>query len=146
MQSPDGKAAYVQLNLAGNQGTTLSQQSVAAVRNIVNQSSPPPGVKVYVTGPAALIPDMQRSGDESILKMTLIGAVIIFVVLLLVYRSFTTVVLLLAGVGIEVLTARGIIAFLGNNSLVVLSTFAVTVTLGQAYMPGAVGVSPATRL
>ena len=58
-QSADGKAAYAQLNLAGNQGTTLGQESVAAVRNIVERTPPPPGVKVYATGPAALVSDMQ---------------------------------------------------------------------------------------
>ena len=41
VQSPDGKAVYVQLNLAGNQGTTLGDESVAAVRNIVNRAPPP---------------------------------------------------------------------------------------------------------
>ncbi len=60
-QSPDHKAAYVQVNLAGNQGTTLGQESVAAVRDIVQRTTPPPSVKVYVTGPAALVADMQRS-------------------------------------------------------------------------------------
>src|SRR5262249_20155840 len=69
-QSPDGKAVYVQLNLAGNQGTTLGHDSITAVRNIVDRTPPPPGVKVYVTGPAALVSDMQSSGDRSILKMT----------------------------------------------------------------------------
>src|ERR1700741_5232417 len=53
-QSGDGKAAYVQLNLAGNQGTTLGEESVAAVRDIAKRTPPPPGVKVYVTGPAPL--------------------------------------------------------------------------------------------
>ncbi|OBH02036.1 hypothetical protein A5696_12470 [Mycobacterium sp. E2699] len=136
VQSPDGKAAYVQLNLAGNQGTTLGQESVAAVRNIVKQTPPPPGIEVHVTGPAALVPDMVRSGNQSILKMTLIGAVIIFVVLLLVYRSVTTVVLLLIGVGIEVLSARGIIAFLADNSIVVLSTFAINLLVALAMAAG----------
>ena len=60
VQSPDGKAAYVQLNLAGNQGTTLAQESVTAVRQIIKQTPPPPGVEVHLTGPAALIPDMVR--------------------------------------------------------------------------------------
>ena len=101
-QSADGKAVYAQLNLAGNQGATLGQESVAAVRNIINRTPPPPGVEVYVTGPAALIADMQRSGDRSILKMTVIGAVIIFAILLFVYRSVITVILLLFTVGIEV--------------------------------------------
>ena len=135
-QSADGKAAYVQLNLAGNQGTTLGQESVAAVRNIVERTPPPPGVKVYVTGPAALVADMQHSGDRSILKMTVIGAVIIFAVLLLVYRSVITVVLLLVTVGIELFAARGIVAFLGDNNIVVLSTFAINLLVALAMAAG----------
>ena len=135
-QSPDRKATYVQVNLAGNQGTTLGQESVAAVRNIVQRTVPPPGVKAYVTGPAALVSDMQQSGDRSMLKMTAIGGVIIFLVLLFVYRSITTVVLLLATVGIEVLAARGIVAFLGNNNILVLSTFATSLLTALAMAAG----------
>ena len=135
-QSADGKAVYAQLNLAGNQGTTLGQQSLAAVRDIVERTPPPPGVKVYVTGPAALVADMLRSGDRSILKMTVIGAVIIFAVLLLVYRSIITVLLLLVTVGIELFSARGIIAFLGDHNIVVLSTFAINLLVALAMAAG----------
>ncbi|MGO9153897.1 MMPL/RND family transporter [Mycobacterium sp.] len=135
-QSPDGKAVYVQLNLAGNQGTTPGQESVAAVRNIVERTPPPPGVQVHVTGPSALVADMQRSSDESILKMTVIGAVIISTVLLLVYRSLTTVVPLLLTVGIELFAARGIIAFLGDNNFVVLSPFASNLLVALAMAAG----------
>jgi hypothetical protein len=49
-QSSDGKAAYVQLNLRGDQGGTVANESVAAVQRIVNRVPPPPGVKAYVTG------------------------------------------------------------------------------------------------
>jgi RND superfamily putative drug exporter len=135
-QSPDGKAAYVQVNLAGNQGTTLGQESVAAVRNIIDRTPPPPGVRAYVTGPAALISDMQKSGNRSILKMTVIGAAIIFTVLLFVYRSVITVILLLITVGIEVFAARGIIAFLGDNNIVALSTFAINLLVALAMAAG----------
>jgi putative drug exporter of the RND superfamily len=132
-QSPDGKATYVQLNLAGNQGTTLGQESVAAVRNIVKRTPPPPGVRVYVTGPAALVADM-HSGERSILKMTAISIAIIFAILLFVYRSVITVVLLLGIVAIELGAARGIVAFLGDNNVLALSTFAINllVALGIA--------------
>ncbi|OBH16211.1 RND family transporter [Mycobacterium sp. E3247] len=135
-QSDDGKAVYAQINLAGNQGTTLGQDSIAAVRNIIAHSTPPPGLKVYVTGPSALLSDMQQAGDRSILKMTAVGALIIFVVLLFVYRSIFTVVLLLVTVGIEVLAARGIVAFLGDHSLVALSTFAVNLLVALAMAAG----------
>ena len=133
-QSADSKAAYVQLNLAGNQGTALGDESVAAVRDIVERTPPPSGVKVYVTGPAPLVADMHQSGDKSILKITVVGAVIIFAVLLLVYRSIITVVLLLVTVGIELGAARGTVAFLGDNNIVALSTFAINllVALGMA--------------
>jgi RND superfamily putative drug exporter len=125
VQSPDGKAAYVQLNLAGNQGTPLGDESVAAVRNVVNRTPPPPGVNVYVTGPAPLVFDMQHSGNKSILKITLVTVAIIFTMLLLVYRSFVAVILLLVTVGVELAAARGIVAFLGQHDILVLSTFAI---------------------
>ena len=68
--------------------------------------------------------------------MTLIGAVIIFAVLLIVYRSFITVILLLVTVGIELFAARGIVAFLGHNDLVLLSTFAINLLVALAMAAG----------
>src|SRR5882724_6491813 len=50
-QSADGKAAYVQLYLAGNQGQSLANESVQTVRDIVANNPPPQGIKAYVTGP-----------------------------------------------------------------------------------------------
>ena len=135
-QSDDGKAVYVQLNLAGNQGTTLGQDSIAAVRHIVARTSPPPGLQVYVTGPAALFADMQQSADRSILKMTVVGAVIITAVLLVVYRSIITVVVLLLTVGIELFAARGIVAFLADNNIIGLSMFAISLLMGLAMAAG----------
>jgi RND superfamily putative drug exporter len=133
-QSADAKSAYVQLNLAGNQGTTLGDESVAAVRDIVKRTAPPPGLTAYVTGAAPLIVDMQHSGNKSIVKITAVTVAMIFTMLLLVYRSAITVFLLLFMVGIELAAARGIVAFLGYNNVLVLSTFAINllVSLGIA--------------
>jgi putative drug exporter of the RND superfamily len=135
-QSPDAKAVYVQLNLAGNQGTTLSEQSLAAVRNVVKRTPPPPGVKVYVTGATPLISDMQQSANDSILKITVVAAAIIFSMLLFTYRSLITVILLLVGVGIELGVARGIVAFLGNNDALVLSMYAINLLMSLAMAAG----------
>jgi RND superfamily putative drug exporter len=134
VQSPDRKATYVQVNLAGNQGTTLGDESVAAVRNIINRTPPPPGLNVYVTGPAPLASDMQHSGNKSILRITVVTVAMIFTMLLVVYRSIITVVVLLVTVGIELAAARGIVAFLAHNNILVLSTFAINllVSLGIA--------------
>jgi RND superfamily putative drug exporter len=135
-QSADGKAAYVQLNLAGNQGTTLGDESVAAVRDIVKRTPSPPGVAAYVTGASPLIVDMQHSGNKSIVKITAVTVAVIFTMLLLVYRSVLTVVLLLVMVGIELAAARGIVAFLGNNDILVLSTFAINLLVSLAIAAG----------
>lgn len=44
-------AAYVQLKLAGQQGETLANESVEAVRNVVVRTPAPPLEKTYVIGP-----------------------------------------------------------------------------------------------
>jgi RND superfamily putative drug exporter len=135
-QSSDGKAAYVQLNLAGNQGQALANESVEAVKDAVDSMPAPPGVKVYVTGPAALIADMNHAGDKSIVRITTVTVAVILVMLLLVYRSIVTVVLLLAMVGMELMAARGVVAFFGLHELFGLSTFAVNLLTSLAIAAG----------
>ena len=114
-QSADGKAAYVQLNLAGNQGEALANESVDAVRNIVQRTPAPDGVKAYVTGPAALGADSNDSGESTVIKITVATVVVIFIMLLLVYRSITTVFSCWPWLGIELAAVRGIVAFLGHH-------------------------------
>jgi RND superfamily putative drug exporter len=135
-QSADNKAAYVQLYLAGNQGESLANESVDAVRNIVAKTAPPPGLKAYVTGSAPLTADQQHAGDNSIRLITMVTIGVIFVMLLLVYRSIVTVILVLAMVFIELAAARGIVAFLGYHDLIGLSTFAVNLLTTLAIAAG----------
>jgi RND superfamily putative drug exporter len=124
-QSADGKAAYVQLYLAGNQGQSLANESVQAVRSIIDKSSPPPGIKAYVTGPTPLSNDQHHAGDKSVKVITGLTICVIFVMLLFVYRSIVTVLLVLVMMFIELSAARGIVAALGYYNLIGLSTFAV---------------------
>jgi len=69
-QSADGKAAYVQVYLRGNQGQSLANESVQAVRDIIDKSAPPPGIKAYVTGPTPLSNDQHHAGDKSVKVIT----------------------------------------------------------------------------
>ncbi|WP_204807969.1 RND family transporter [Mycobacterium riyadhense] len=124
-QSSDGKATYVQLNLAGNQGESLANESIAAVRQIVDSTPLPAGLHVYVTGGAALIADQHHIGDTSLRLVTAITVVVILVSLFIVYRSVTTVVLVLVMVFLEIAAARGVVAALGHYDLIGLSTFSV---------------------
>jgi putative drug exporter of the RND superfamily len=135
-QSSDGKAAYVQLNLAGDQGSTQGNASVEAVRDIVGHTPPPLGLQAYVTGPAPLTTDTALAGDESMVMMMAVTMAVITVMLLIVYRSISTVLLILAIVGVEMGTARGVVALLGHARLLDFSTFSVSLLTALAIAAG----------
>src|SRR5258705_12505832 len=140
-QSADGKAAYVQVYLAGNQGESLANESVQAVRSIVDNTPAPPGIKAYVTGAAPLSNDQHHAGDKTVKLITAVTICVIFVMLLFVYRSIVTVLLVLVMMFIELAAARGIVAALGYYNLIGLSTFAVnlltTLAIAAAFRPHA---------
>lgn len=133
-QSPDGKAAYVQVYTKGNQGEALANESIAAVQDIVASVAPPDGVTAYVTGPAALTADQQIAADRSLRLIEAVTFTIIFVMLLLVFRSIVTMLLVIAMVVGSLFAARGVVAFLGFHEIIGLSVFATNllVTLGIA--------------
>ena len=125
VQSSDGKAAYVQLNLAGDQGSTEGNHSVDAVRKIIDDTPPPAGLQAYVTGPAPLTTDSLEASDRGMIKMTVVTMIVITIMLALVYRSVSTVLLILAIVGVEMGAARGSVAVVGHLGLMDFSTFSV---------------------
>jgi len=130
--SNDGKAAYVQVKLAGNQGETLANDSVLAVQKAVDEVPPPPGVKAYVTGPAALAADQHIASDRSMTFIEVATFTVIIIMLLLVYRSIVTVLITLVMVVLSLATARGLVAFLGYHDIIGLSTFATNLLVTLA--------------
>ncbi|BBX89147.1 putative membrane protein, MmpL family [Mycolicibacterium boenickei] len=124
VQSSDGKASYTLVRIAGNQGSTHSDESIKAVRNLIADTKTPVGLKVYVSGAAALSSDMLKVGNESMIKMMYATIVIITVMLLVVYRSVSTAFLCLFMVMIELACGRGIVSFLAFHQLIGISVFA----------------------
>ena len=128
-QSVDGKSTYVLLRLAGDIGQIQANQSVDAVRDIVARDTPPPGLKVYVSGAAPLASDTLSIANASLNNVTIVTILLIVVMLLLVYRSFSTLLVPMAGVLIEMLVAKGIVATLGHLGYIELSSFAVNIVI-----------------
>ncbi|OBF39452.1 hypothetical protein A5724_08605 [Mycobacterium sp. ACS1612] len=126
-QSPDGKAAYVQVFLAGNQGEALSLESVDALRDIIAKTPAPPGIHAYVAGSAAQIADQFEIGNASTVPVTLLTVAVIAVMLLIVYRSPVTMVLALLTVLVQMAAARGLVSFLANVGLIGLSTYSTNI-------------------
>ena len=123
-QSADGKASYVMLNLAGEQGQTLANEGVQAVRKVIADTKAPPGVRAYVAGPAALTDDLHVIGNASLAQITLITLIAIAGMLLVVYRSIRTTLIQLFLTFIGLLTARGVISVLAIHNVFGLTTFA----------------------
>ncbi|OBA88284.1 hypothetical protein A5662_25320 [Mycobacteriaceae bacterium 1482268.1] len=126
-QSPDGKAAYVQVFLAGNQGEALSLESVNALRDIIAKTPAPPGIHAYVAGSAAQVADNFAVGNEGTALVTILTVGVIALMLLIVYRSPVTMILALITVMVELSAARGIVAFLADAGLIGLSTYATNI-------------------
>jgi RND superfamily putative drug exporter len=135
-QSADAKGAYVMINLAGNQGTTQANESVDAVRKVIDDNKAPPGVKAYVTGPAALSDDMHIIGNASLATITLFTLGAIAIMLLLVYRSFITMLVQLFMTFIALLCARGVVAVLAYHNAFGLTTFAANILTMLAIAAG----------
>ena len=135
-QSADGKAAYVLLNLVGQFGQALGNESVKAVQDVVERTPPPPGVKAYVTGPAAIVADMGESGNRTVILITAVSLTVIFVMLLLVFRSVISAIVLLLMVGMQLQVARGIVAFLGDHEIVGLTTYVVNLLVSVGIAAG----------
>ena len=128
-QSVDGKCAYVLLRLAGDIGQIEANASVNAVRDIIAKDTPPPGLKVFVSGAAPLASDTLSIANASLNNVTIVTIVLIMVMLLLVYRSPPTLLVPLLGVLIEMLVAKGIISTLGHLGYIELSSFAVNIVI-----------------
>jgi len=128
-QSVDGKSTYVLLRLAGDIGQIQANQSVNAVRDIVAKDTPPPGLKAYVSGAAPLASDTVSIANSSLNNITIVTIVLITMMLLLVYRSFSTLLVPLASVLIELLVTKGVVATLGHFGFIELSSFAVNIAV-----------------
>ncbi|OBI41264.1 RND family transporter [Mycobacterium sp. E796] len=124
VQSNDGKASYTLVRIAGNLGSALSDESIKAVRDLVAQAKSPPGLKVYVSGSAPLSADMLEAGNESLITIMFVTIVLISVMLLVVYRSIKTALLVLFMVMLELNCGRGIVAILAFHKFIGISEFA----------------------
>ncbi|WP_199254305.1 MMPL/RND family transporter [Mycolicibacterium mengxianglii] len=131
-QSPDGKAAYVQAKLAGNQGEALANESVEAVQSIVDGLQKPDGLQVFVTGPAALAADQHIASDRSMQMIEAVTFTVIIIMLLLVYRSIVTTLLMLGMVVLSLAATRGVVSFLGYHEIIGLSNFATNLLVTLA--------------
>ncbi|BBX09196.1 RND family transporter [Mycolicibacterium aichiense] len=135
-ESDDGKAAYVQIIVTGRAGDALANESVQAVQHVVAQTPAPPGIRTYVTGPAALAADISVAGNSTVTTITLVSIAVILVTLLIIYRAPLTVIALLMVVFVQLQAARGIVALLGHFEIIGLTSLAVNLLVALVIAAG----------
>ena len=93
------------------------------MRDLVSQVKTPPGLKVYVSGAAPLSADMLEVGNKSLITIMFVTIICITVMLLLVYRSIATALLILSMVMMELICGRGVVSFLAFHKFTQISEF-----------------------
>ena len=95
----------------------------------VAKDTPPPGLKVYVSGAAPLASDTLTIANSSLNNITIVTIILIFGMLFLVYRRVSTLAVPMYGVLFELLVAKGVISTLGHLGYLELSSFAVNIVV-----------------
>ncbi len=93
------------------------------MRDLLSHNIAPQGLKVYVSGSAPLSADMVEVGNKSMFKIMFVTIVLIATMLLIVYRSLTTALLILFMVMMELSCGRGIVSFLVFHKFIGTSVY-----------------------
>lgn len=120
-ESRDGEAFYLQVGIPGATGAPAATRQINEVRDVAADTAPP-GLEVAVTGPAATITDMQHEIETSVLTITVVTVGLIFLILLLIYRSLAVAAVVLSFIGAALGASRAVTAWAGLN-LFDVSTF-----------------------
>ncbi|MEE6164620.1 MULTISPECIES: MMPL/RND family transporter [unclassified Mycolicibacterium] len=135
-QSADAQATTLNIRPAGDLGSSQANESIQAIRDIIAKVPKPDGLSAYITGPAPLAADTLHATDASLVKLTIVTVILILTLLLIVYRSITIAIIPLVGVLTTLAVARGIIAFLVQQGVIEISSFAsnllVSLVLGAS--------------
>ncbi|CAM5724759.1 RND family transporter [Mycolicibacterium aubagnense] len=135
-QSADAQATTLNIRPTGDLGSSKANESIESIRDIIAKVPKPQGLSTYVTGPAPLAADTLHATDASLVKLTIVTVILILILLLITYRSITRAIIPLLGVLTTLAAARGIIAFLVQQGVIEISSFAsnllVSLVLGAS--------------
>ena len=115
--SKDHKAWYLPVGLAGELATPAASESYKRAVEIVKTSTTGTSLTAHLTGPAATVGDMTAVGEGDVRVIEIATALMVLTILLLVYRNPITMALPLVTIGISLVVAQQIIAWLAQLGL-----------------------------
>ena len=114
--SRDHKAALVMVNLGREFMTVRNIEGLARVSHVLDETREtvnyPAGLKMGITGSAAIGGDMLSAAHESIQNIELATVILVVAILLLVYRAPLLVIIPLAAITISAVVSMGLVALL----------------------------------
>jgi putative drug exporter of the RND superfamily len=123
--SSDGKAVYAIVRFYGGVASATQREGQHFVRELIDHTPKPDGLSVYLTGPAPTIGDEIAAQDHSVTLITAVTVGMIVVLLLCVYRRFSTILVPLLSVGLALAVSRPIVALLALHANIDVSIFSV---------------------
>ncbi|OHV04533.1 hypothetical protein BKN37_09560 [Mycobacterium talmoniae] len=134
MTSEDHQAWLLPVELTGELGSPQSYASTARVIGIVKDTVAGSSLSANVTGPAATLRDITDVGEKDRHIIELATVVMLFTILLIIYRNPLTMLLPLITIGVSLATAQGVVAGFGTLGL---SISPQTIVFLTAMMAGA---------
>ncbi|MET0896885.1 MAG: MMPL family transporter [Mycobacterium sp.] len=134
MTSKDGKAYNLPVNLTGQMATSAGQKAYNNVIKLVEDTTAGTTLTPSVVGAAATFDDVNKIGARDQLVIETTTGILVFTILVLVYRSVVAMMLPLLTIGAALLVAQQVVAGLG---LVGLGVGPQTLLLMTAMMLGA---------
>jgi RND superfamily putative drug exporter len=110
--SKDNKAWYLPVGLAGELATPPAAEAYKKAVEIVKASTAGTTLTAHLTGPAATVGDMTAVGERDVHVIEIATALMVLTILLLVYRNPLTMALPLVMIGISLVVAQQLIAWL----------------------------------
>ncbi|WP_179467736.1 MMPL/RND family transporter [Mycolicibacterium vinylchloridicum] len=117
MTSKDQKAWSLPVSMAGTMGTPEGQESFRNVLKTVQDAAKGSSLQVNVVGGGATFEDMNQIGARDQHMIEAATVLLVFSILLLVYRSIVAMLMPLVTIGISFLVAQQLVAGLGELGL-----------------------------
>ncbi|MGD1172773.1 RND family transporter [Mycobacterium seoulense] len=117
MTSKDHQAWMLPVGLPGDLGSPQSKQAYARVATIVRQAVAGSTLTANLTGPASTVADLNVTGQRDRTRIELAIVVLLFVILLVIYRNPVTMVLPLLTIGTSAVVAQRVVALVGLAGL-----------------------------
>jgi putative drug exporter of the RND superfamily len=117
MTSKDHQAWILPLGLPGDLGSKQSKAAYTRVDALIKHTVAGSTLTANVTGPASTVADLNLTGQRDRTRIELAITILLFMILLIIYRNLVTLTLPLITIGMSVVVAQRVVGIVGLAGL-----------------------------